>query len=140
MLRERVRGQAEDRGSVISLVKASEKMLLKECVRPAELVVAGGEEYLRARQRDERVARVHPESGQQRLQHDAAHVVPETRSGVRREPQVGRDGAESFVPEIGGGDGTSVKRLFGHFVLPVLEREIATARPCVKQLQSEQRI
>ena len=90
VLRERVRREPEDRGRVVALVEAPEQVLLEERVRPAELIVARREEDLRARQRDERVARVHAERREQRLQHDAADVVAERRRRVRREAQIGR--------------------------------------------------
>ena len=59
VLRQRVGGQPVDRRRVVALLEALEQVLLQERVRPAELVVAGRQEDLRARERHERVARVH---------------------------------------------------------------------------------
>ena len=47
-----------------ALVKASKQMLLEERVRPAELIVAGGQQDLRARQGHERITRIHPQRGE----------------------------------------------------------------------------
>ena len=109
VLRERVGGEAVDGRRVVALLEALEQVLLEQRVRPAELVVAGREQDLRARQRDERVARVHAERGAQRLQHVAAHVVAEGRRGVGAQAQLGGDRAHALVPQLGGRDGAPLR-------------------------------
>ena len=46
MLRERIRCEAEDRGSVVAFVEAAEQVLLQQGMRPPELIVARREEDL----------------------------------------------------------------------------------------------
>jgi len=86
--------KADVQGSLDAL----HQVLLQERVGPPETVVAGREQDLRTRQRGHRVARVHPERGDQRLQHLAADVLSDRRSGVRRETQLRGDGAQALVP------------------------------------------
>ena len=127
-------------GRVVALLQALEQVLLQQRVRPAELVVARGEEDLRARERDERVARVHAERRAERLEHVAADVVAEGGGGVRAQAQLGRDRAHALVPQLGGRDGAPVQRALGDAVLAAVEREVAAARPRVEELQREERV
>ena len=98
VLGEGVGGEAVDGRRVVALVEPLEQVLLEERVGPAKLVVADGEEDLRAGQGDEGVARVHAEGGAEHPQDFAADVVAEGRGRVGAQPELGRDGAYALVP------------------------------------------
>ena len=63
MARKRIGGQPVHGGRVVSLVEALEQVLLKERVRPVELIAARTHQNLRARERNQSISRVHAEGG-----------------------------------------------------------------------------
>ena len=140
VLGHRVGRQAVHGRRVLALLQALEQVLLQQRVRPLVLVVAHRQEDLRARERHEAVARIHPERGAERLEHVAAHVVAERGRGVGAQAQLGRDRADALVPQLGGGDRAPVQRVLGDAVLVALERQVPAARPRVEELQREERI
>src|SRR5581483_1291425 len=137
---EGVGRDAENGGRVGTILQSLEQVLEQERVWPAELIVSRGNQDLRARERDECVARVHAERADQCLQDFAANVLAEGGCGVCGETQIRGHGAKSLVPQLARGYRPTSQRAFGHRVLVSGELQISAARPRVEKLQCEERV
>jgi hypothetical protein len=96
-------------GASLRSWRRSHQVLLQERVRPAELVVAGGEEDLRARQGDSASRGSMPSDAQSVLSTFAADVVAQGGGGVGAQAELGGDGADALVPQLGGRDGAPLE-------------------------------